>query len=63
MEKHGVVPDVIPVAPAKEAVIKYGNLDLTMGNELTPTQVKVLKIFNLSLFITGKAFSRLSLEI
>lgn len=41
MEKHGVVPDVVPVAPIEVAVVKYGNLALELGNELTPTQVKV----------------------
>jgi len=40
MEKHGVVPDVVPVAPAEVATVKYGNLALDLGNELTPTQVK-----------------------
>ncbi|KAL0278184.1 UNVERIFIED_CONTAM: hypothetical protein PYX00_000080 [Menopon gallinae] len=40
MEKHGIVPDVIPVAPTEVATIKYGNLALQLGNELTPTQVK-----------------------
>ena len=42
MEKHEVVPDVIPVAPAEVATVKYGNLALDLGNELTPTQVKVI---------------------
>lgn len=41
MEKFGVVPDVIKTAPLEIAEIKYGNLSLELGNELTPTQVKV----------------------
>lgn len=41
MEKHGIVPDVIKVPPSEVAEIKYGNLSLALGNELTPTQVKV----------------------
>ena len=41
MEKFEIVPDVVKVAPAEVAEIKYGNLALSLGNELTPTQVKV----------------------
>ncbi|EEB16280.1 phosphatidylethanolamine-binding protein, putative [Pediculus humanus corporis] len=40
MEKFEIVPDVVKVAPAEVAEIKYGNLALSLGNELTPTQVK-----------------------
>lgn len=41
MEKHGVIPDVISVAPKEIAEIKYGNVKVNLGDELTPTQVKV----------------------
>lgn len=41
MDKHQVVPDVIPVAPAEVAEVSYGdNVTVNEGNELTPTQVK-----------------------
>uniref|UniRef100_A0A646QDK5 PBP1 n=1 Tax=Hemiscolopendra marginata TaxID=943146 RepID=A0A646QDK5_9MYRI len=40
MEENGVVPDVIDKAPANKAEIKYGSVELKMGNVLTPTQVK-----------------------
>lgn len=41
MESHQVVPDVIPVAPAKVATITYpSGVSANLGNELTPTQVK-----------------------
>lgn len=41
MEKYEVVPDVVKSAPSEVAEIKYGNLALNLGNELTPAQVKV----------------------
>lgn len=41
MEKHGVVPDLIPAAPKETIEIKYGDVSLNLGDELTPTQVKV----------------------
>ncbi|XP_013193309.2 protein D3 isoform X2 [Amyelois transitella] len=38
---HGVVPDVVPVAPAALAEVKYpSGVQAQEGNELTPTQVK-----------------------
>ncbi|XP_044256809.1 protein D2-like isoform X2 [Tribolium madens] len=41
MEKHGVVPDVIDVAPETTAEVTYpSGVKVDMGNELTPTQVK-----------------------
>lgn len=41
MEKHQVVPDVIPVAPAEVAKVSYASgVSVNEGNELTPTQVK-----------------------
>ncbi|XP_001851387.2 protein D3 [Culex quinquefasciatus] len=41
MEKHQVVPDVIPVAPAELAKVSYASgVSVNEGNELTPTQVK-----------------------
>ncbi|ERL88969.1 protein D2 [Dendroctonus ponderosae] len=41
MEKHGVVPDVIPVAPKEVAEVSYiSGVKADQGNELTPTQVK-----------------------
>jgi len=40
MEEHGVVPDVIDTAPADELEVRYGDLSVSLGNELTPTQVK-----------------------
>ncbi|XP_058056441.1 phosphatidylethanolamine-binding protein homolog F40A3.3-like [Anopheles bellator] len=41
MEKHEVVPDVIPVAPAAVAKVSYpSGAVVEEGNVLTPTQVK-----------------------
>ncbi|CAG9765078.1 unnamed protein product [Ceutorhynchus assimilis] len=41
MEKHGVVPDVISVAPQEVAQVSYpSGVKVDQGNELTPTQVK-----------------------
>nr|WEY07714.1 phosphatidylethanolamine-binding protein [Ephestia kuehniella] len=39
--QHAVVPDVVPVAPAALAQVKYPSGSVVQeGNELTPTQVK-----------------------
>lgn len=41
METHGVVPDVIDVAPSAIAHVSYDSgVKVEMGNVLTPTQVK-----------------------
>lgn len=41
MEKHQVVPDVVPVAPTEKAKVTYpSGVTVDEGNELTPTQVK-----------------------
>ncbi|XP_058818071.1 protein D2-like [Topomyia yanbarensis] len=41
MEKHQVVPDVIPVVPTEVAKVNYATgVAVNEGNELTPTQVK-----------------------
>lgn len=41
MEKHQVVPDVIPVAPKDLIKVSYpSGVTVNEGNELTPTQVK-----------------------
>lgn len=41
MEKHEVVPDVIPVAPAEVAKVTFDSgVSCEEGNVLTPTQVK-----------------------
>ncbi|XP_059620811.1 protein D3-like [Phlebotomus argentipes] len=41
MEKHGVVPDVIPAAPKEVLKVSYpSGVAVNEGNELTPTQVK-----------------------
>lgn len=41
MNKHQVVPDVIPVAPTEVAKVTYvSGVAANEGNELTPTQVK-----------------------
>ncbi|XP_031336016.1 protein D2-like isoform X2 [Photinus pyralis] len=41
MEKEGVVPDVIDVAPKEVAEVHYpSGVHVELGNELTPTQVK-----------------------
>lgn len=41
MEKHEIVPDVIPVAPTEIAKVSYvSGVSANEGNELTPTQVK-----------------------
>jgi len=41
MEQYKVIPEVIPEPPKNRATVKYGNLEVDMGNELTPTEVKV----------------------
>lgn len=41
MDKHQIVPDVIPVAPTDVAKVSYvSGVSANEGNELTPTQVK-----------------------
>lgn len=41
MDKHQIVPDVIPVAPTELAKVSYvSGVSANEGNELTPTQVK-----------------------
>ncbi|KFM57900.1 Phosphatidylethanolamine-binding protein 1, partial [Stegodyphus mimosarum] len=40
MEEHGVVPDVVDTVPQYTAEIRYGDNVVSLGNELTPTQVK-----------------------
>ncbi|KAI1287937.1 Phosphatidylethanolamine-binding protein 1 [Halotydeus destructor] len=41
MEKESVVPDVIDVLPEHELKVTYANgVEVSNGNELTPTQVK-----------------------
>lgn len=41
MEKYGIVPMVIDLAPRKTIDVTYpGQLTVNNGNELTPTQVK-----------------------
>lgn len=41
MDKHQIVPDVIPVAPTEVAKVSYvSGVSATEGNELTPRQVK-----------------------
>lgn len=41
MEKHQVVPDVVPVAPTEVATVTYDSgVSCNEGNELTPRQVK-----------------------
>lgn len=40
MEEHGIVPDVLEIAPSHVAEVKYGEETVNLGNELTPTQVK-----------------------
>lgn len=42
MEPQGVVPDVIDTVPPGVIKVKYGDLEVSMGNVLTPTQVKDL---------------------
>ncbi|XKL62196.1 hypothetical protein PGB90_002029 [Kerria lacca] len=40
-EEEKIVPDVIPVAPKEILKVTYsGGLEVNLGNELTPTQVK-----------------------
>ncbi|XP_026489055.1 protein D3-like isoform X1 [Vanessa tameamea] len=40
-EGHGVVPDVVPKAPTTDIKVKYpSGVEVNLGNELTPTQVK-----------------------
>ncbi|XP_031618986.1 protein D2-like [Contarinia nasturtii] len=41
MDKHAIVPDVIPFAPTEVAKVTYvSGVSANEGNELTPTQVK-----------------------
>ncbi|CAH1404411.1 unnamed protein product [Nezara viridula] len=40
MEKHQVVPDVLPIAPASILSVQYPDHNVDLGNELTPTIVK-----------------------
>ncbi|XP_076308229.1 protein D3-like isoform X2 [Tachypleus tridentatus] len=40
MEENEVVPDVLDVAPTHLLEVKYGDCEVNLGNELTPTQVK-----------------------
>lgn len=41
MEKHRVVPDVVPVLPEEVLKISYpSGVTVNLGNELTPTKVK-----------------------
>lgn len=40
MEENGVVPDVIETVPANTVEVSYNEHVVSMGNELTPTQVK-----------------------
>jgi len=41
MEDHGVVPDVVDSVPAHVIELKYpSGVEVKLGNELTPTQVK-----------------------
>jgi len=40
MEKEQIVPEVIDAAPKTVLDVKYGDLAVKLGNELTPTQVK-----------------------
>lgn len=41
MDKYGIVPDIIPVAPKEVAKVNYNSgVSCQEGNELTPTQVK-----------------------
>ncbi|CAH3029797.1 unnamed protein product [Porites evermanni] len=40
MEAHEVAPDVVDVAPADVIKVKYGDLEVNMGNVLKPSQVK-----------------------
>ncbi|XP_059475141.1 protein D3-like isoform X2 [Neocloeon triangulifer] len=47
MEQHGVVPDVIDVAPTEVAQVSYDSgVTVNEGNELTPTQVKNIPTVN-----------------
>nr|XP_045607986.1 protein D2-like [Procambarus clarkii]XP_045607987.1 protein D2-like [Procambarus clarkii] len=39
MEEHRVVPDVVDAAPPALLQVKYGALEVSEGNVLTPTQV------------------------
>jgi len=40
MDSDGIVPDVIDVLPTDIMEVKYGDLQVNNGNELTPSQVK-----------------------
>lgn len=39
-KKHGIVPDVISKAPEQVIEVKFGGLEVKLGNTLTPTQVQ-----------------------
>lgn len=41
MGKQKIVPDLIPVAPKDVIEIKYGEISVNMGNQMTTIQVKV----------------------
>ena len=45
MEEVGLVPDLILVAPKEVAEIKFGDVAVDQGNEITPFQVKVQFFF------------------
>ncbi|XP_013792173.1 protein D3-like isoform X2 [Limulus polyphemus] len=40
MEENEIVPDVLDVTPTHLLEVKYGDDEVNLGNELTPTQVK-----------------------
>lgn len=54
MEKVGLIPDLILVEPKEVAEIKFGDVAVDQGNEITPTQVKVGGIVY---YITSKSFN------
>ncbi|KAK7086685.1 hypothetical protein SK128_003258 [Halocaridina rubra] len=39
LHDHEVIPDVVDIVPSEVLKIKYGSLDVSNGNVLTPTQV------------------------
>jgi phosphatidylethanolamine-binding protein (PEBP) family uncharacterized protein len=39
-KKNQIVPDVVKAAPEKTVEVKFGDLKVEFGNELTPTQVQ-----------------------
>lgn len=40
MEKYGIIPDVIPIGPTEVLKVTFtNNVEVNLGNELTPTQV------------------------